>query len=103
MKIIMIVPIIVAVIMLGYGIYSVKSNLSNLTASFERLYLISNSGTISYLLKEAKGQAIASWVITSIVYLITSEVTTIIVRNNIYSLFKRDELNENTEIIHMQG
>ena len=87
LKKIRIIPIIVAVILLMYGIISVNHNLSkmeNEISQYRTLYSYMNKGSsneFDKIVKDAKNEAIMSWVITSIIYLALSEGITFAIKN----------------------
>ena len=117
-KQIMIVPVIVAIVIFLFGMYSVKTNASKLTKQFEEeinKYSIMTKQYEKYTnrysdlskdyskiyeekLKEAKKTARISWVITSLVYLVCSgAITVFCLKNNIDKQLQYDEESYNIE------
>lgn len=100
LKKIKIIPIIVAVILLIYGIISVNSNLSKMESKisqYRTLYSYmnkNNSNEFDKMIKDAKSKAIMSWIITSIIYLALSEGTTFAIKDKMDDLFDADESNK---------
>ncbi len=99
LKKVKIIPIIVAVILLIYGIISVNSNLSKMESKisqYRTLYSYTNknnSNEFDKMIKDAKSKAIMSWIITSIIYLALSEGTTFAIKDKMDDLFDADESN----------
>ena len=114
-KQIMIVPIIVAVIILLYGFYSVKINVNKFNQKYEDLYNrysvlydkynLNNSMQTQYknMIEDARKQAKNSWIITSIVYFVSSMITTLFMKNKIYSFLKDDEVYDSVESTNTQN
>lgn len=103
-KKIMIVPVIVAVIVLLYGFYSVRTNTAKFNQKYDDLYNsysdlynkynLNNKIQTEYkkILEEAKKKAKLSWIITSIVYFTSSMITTLFMKNKINNLLEDDDM-----------
>ena len=100
LKKIKIIPIIVAIILLIYGIISVNNNISKMEdkiSQYRTLYSNMNkdaSNEFDKMIEDAKNKAIMSWVLTSIIYLALSEGTTFAIKDKIDDLFNEDESNQ---------
>ena len=102
-KIIIIVPIIVAIILFVYGLVSVNRNVSKLEKEYKKMYSLyssyyGNSSTLNQMIEKAKTDAIVAWIITSVIYLGVSEATTVYAKKRVYDLFI-DDATGNTEVI----
>ena len=103
-------PIIVAVILLGYGLYSVESNMSSIRSELNSssyseysIYtLFMSEEEITQTLTEAAKLARKNWIITSIVYLLVAEFVAVSVNRKLEdwlkeeSVYKEAENNNNT-------
>ena len=118
LKKIFIVPAVVAIILLIFGIYSVNSNIKEFEEEYTKTigvyktwysYLYSgdeyegifSSDEINNVINEARNSAILLWTISSVSYLVMAEAASFMMKNKLDGLLKEDEnMNfENAEII----
>lgn len=95
-------PVIVSVILLLYGLYSVESNMSSIKSEMNSSYysLFMSSAEIEDGLREAATSARINWLITSIVYLITAECVGVIATKRLNEWLKDEEpVFENEETL----
>ena len=88
-----IIPVIIAVIIFVYGLYSLHSNVSQMEKSLKTFSSISSSASsklYSDMLNQAKNNAIISWLITSLAYLIPAEIVTFLMQNKLDELMIAD-------------
>ena len=77
-KKIMLVPIIIAIIILVYGIINVMINSNEINNKY---YYLKHNEFYASMLEKVKGEAIKTWFITSAIYLFGSELVTLIMKN----------------------
>lgn len=80
-------PIIVAVIIFVYGLYSVESNMSALKSnnySYYSMFLSDNE--MDEILEQAASEARVSWIVTSIVYFVVAECATFMLNRKLDEL-----------------
>lgn len=87
-----IAPIIVAVILAGYGIYSVNLNVEEIKSSGEYILLerMGVSDELEELIKEAKTEAYADFVATGVAVLVGAEVVVFLKKKKISDVLKDD-------------
>lgn len=97
-KDIFIAPVIVAIIIMFYGFYSVSVNIRDARENIEKemsVYSLFYSeeeidAEIDKIIAEAANQARQSWVITAVVYLVVAEVTVFISSKKLNQWLKED-------------
>lgn len=91
-------PIIIAVIMLMYGLYSVSLNIRNLRNKYDVL-LESSIYAEEYatLITDSKNQANINWLITSIAYLVFAELGAFLIGKKLDDLLQEDKIEPTLE------
>lgn len=95
-------PIVVAVILLFYGLYSVAVNVSELENNFSYKWLMDLSeelgeeNTFEKEIEKIKSEARMIWVISSIVYLVAAEVAVFLALNNSQVNIIEEKIEVNT-------
>ena len=105
-KYILIAPVILAVIILLYGLYSVESNLREIDTG--TLRLLFSEEYVEQFIQQAANSARVSWFITATTYLIAAEAVVLIKRKKIGMLLKEDLEAEpmmmgQSEFVNMQN
>ena len=87
---IMVVPLIVAIIIFLFGMYNIKVNSSKIDGKYS---LLKSRFSKEYedILNKAKKTARTSWIITSVVYVISSGTMTLILKSRIDDWLQEDE------------
>lgn len=99
-KKVVVAPIIVAVILLGYGLYSVESNMSEIRKKLNSSLFYQNSFSSSSVFDEAikqemdkaASEARVNWLITSIIYLVVAESVAFMVNKKLDEWLKEEEI-----------
>ncbi len=96
-KTMFILPVIVAVVMFMFGLYSVSSNIKTMREEYKGKIKIWNYETQQTLteiyeqvISEARTEANTSWFLRSVTYLIFAELGVFLVNKNLYKFMKRD-------------
>lgn len=105
-KTMFILPVIVAVVMFMFGLYSVSSNIKTMREEYKgkiKMWNYETQQTLTEIyeqvISEARTEANTSWFLRSVTYLIFAELGVFLVNKNLYKFMKRDvvELCEEDE------
>ncbi len=105
-KTMFILPVIVAVVMFMFGLYSVSSNIKTMREEYKgkiKMWNYETQQTLTEIyeqvISEARTEANTSWFLRSVTYLIFAEFGVFLVNKNLYKFMKRDvvELCEEDE------
>lgn len=105
-KTMFILPVIVAVVMFMFGLYSVSSNIKTMREEYKgkiKMWNYETQQTLTEIyeqvISEARTEANTSWFLRSVTYLIFAELGVFLVNKNLYKFMKRDvvELYEEDE------
>ena len=95
-KKVLIAPIVVAVILLCYGLYSVHSNVSKVKKEMKGIYILAYGEVDEEFeefeeeIKDAANEARGNWLITSVSYLVAVEVVAFLTSKKLGSLMKEE-------------
>lgn len=95
-KKVLIAPIVVAVILLCYGLYSVHSNVSKVKKEMKSIYILAYGEVDEEFeefeeeIKDAANEARGNWLITSVSYLVAVEVVAFLTSKKLGSLMKEE-------------
>ena len=97
-------PIVVAVIMLLYGLYSVNANVESVRTRYSTYNkLLGESGVFSEMFEEniteARNKANLNWLITSVAYLSFAEIGACLITKKLDKFMKEDE----NELLQQDG
>ncbi len=96
-KTMFVLPVIVAVVMFMFGLYSVSSNIKTMREEYKGKINMWNYETQQTLTEiyeqvilEARAKANTSWFLRSVTYLVFAELGVFLVNKNLYKFMKRD-------------
>ncbi|MBR4110156.1 MAG: hypothetical protein IKK43_00475 [Clostridia bacterium] len=87
-KKIFIVPLIVAIIVFAYGLYSVHSIVKSREAELSMYKLMIGEEAFETMMTEAANEARLIWGITAVVYLVAAEAAAILLKNKLNELMQ---------------
>lgn len=87
-KKILIAPLIVAVILFAYGLYSVHSNLKEIEDELSIYMTILGEDTVTEEIEKAGNEARVTWAITAVIYLVAAEAGAFLTKNKLNSLMQ---------------
>lgn len=85
-------PIVIAVIMLLYGLYSVNSNIESFRSGYYGALIRLTGQTFEEVIAEARNKANLHWLITSVVYLAFAEIGAFLGTRKLDGLLQEDEI-----------
>ena len=90
-------PIVIAVIMLLYGLYSVNSNIESFRTGYYGTLIRLTGQTFEEVIAEARNKANLHWLITSVVYLAFAEIGAFLGTRKLDGLLQEDEIEPTQE------
>ena len=98
---IIIAPLIVAIILFGYGLYSVESNMSSIRNDMRYSYysIYMSTTDMQSQLSQAASEARINWLITSIVYFVTAECAVFLLKERFGDWLKEESVYEKEKVL----
>lgn len=87
-------PIVIAVIMLLYGLYSVNSNIESFRTGYYGTLIKLTGQTFEEVIAEARNKANLHWLITSVVYLAFAEIGAFLGTRKLDGLLQEENVDE---------